>query len=351
VPTAVIKQAAPFAPLSYNKATGKLSRPLEYYFRDVEGTLRENGVTADRDMIAQVIRHSLKDGVRDVCLAEEQAMTDGSWSAGFNTWAEFKDFMYNHYAEHDRKKAASNELHLLKQSRERGSLERYVATSKTLHLIAGDEVGPAEKLRCFMGGLQPALSTLIRGVVAAMDRSSGQMGGAKLPRDFATMSQIALEIGDQRVNERLDDVATFSSGDNPSGGPVMMEFSAMPRRGSGGNPAYGRSGGRFGGGGSGGGQYGGGYSYTNNRYGGGGSSGGGNRSGGGRFGGGGRQGGGRNHAPAPSNRRPDRWTPSLNQAQRQKLRDQGKCFCCKQVADHGWEQCPRNPDNRRSGGG
>lgn len=277
------KHHAKYPVLTYH--AGRLNLPLQLWFRDIEGCFQLNGVSSESDKILLAVRNGTEGHIKDVCLTQEAAASDGvpgvKWPA---TWDGFKAFLQEHFTEHDRQRAACTQLHELSQ-RGAGSaaLEAFVARSKELHVLAGGTLGESEKYRCFMRGLDPALAHTIRAVMAVASAA-----GNEVEESFATVAAMALRTATQRVDE------------NPKGqsdGPVPMEIMAAMQR-SGWRPpkAPSRPPGRVG-------------------------------------------------KESAGSRKMRRWTPSLSNTERKALMAAGKCLCCKRVVDHRWAECPQNPDN------
>ena len=277
------KHRAKYPVLTYH--AGRLNLPLQLWFRDIEGCFQLNGVTSESDKILLAVRNGTDGHIKDVCLTQEAAASDGvpgvQWPA---TWDGFKTFLQEHFTEHNRQRAACAQLHELSQ-RGTGStaLEAFVARNKELHVLAGGTLGESEKYRCFMRGLDPNLAHTIRAVMAVASAA-----GNEVEETFGMVAAMALRTATQRLDE---------GSRGPADGPVPMEvIAAMQRAGWRPPSAPRRPPGRNG--------------------------------------------------KEPSGSRVQRgWTPSLSNQERRALMDAGKCLCCKRVVDHRWAQCPQNPDN------
>lgn len=216
-------------------------------------------------------------------------------SALLPDWGHLLEQLRTSFEPHEQKRIAANALEQLRmKDGSVAALETFVARSRELHMLAGELVTPERRWSYFMRGMPAEYSTLLTTVMEATNQ----------PHTFESASQLALKS----LANRLQQPAASGSG-----GAAPMELAAMGQkawqRGSqqrgnqqrGGKQSLGKAGGS-------------------------------------------RQGRDEKRKGAVPK---GPWRPQLSQKTRKSLMDQGKCLCCKQSAEHGWRDCPQNPDNRQ----
>lgn len=214
-------------------------------------------------------------------------------------WVSLLDQLRTNFEPHEQKRIAAGALERLSMKGNTvAALERYVAHSRELHMTAGDLVTPERRWSYFMRGLPAEYNTLLTTVMEATNQ----------PHTFEAASQLALKA----LANRLQQPTEGSS----MNGPVPMDIvSAMQGQGW---HKWRRDQGQRG---------------PQQR--------------GAQQRGLGRAGGSRTGKDVKDKGRiPGTWHPQLPPLERKRLLSQGRCLCCKSATDHGWRDCPRNPDNQ-----
>lgn len=223
----------------------------------------------------------------------------------------------------EQKRMAANELEQLTMTANTvAALEHYVSRSRELHNQAADLVTEERKWSYFMRGLPRSINVMLSAIMEA----------TKQEKTFEAASKLALQA---IANKLQAPPAAAGMAASTSAGVAPMDMASMrttghpswrlpqtqrngtqpQQRGSGQRPNAWANGPPPG------------FTQRN-------ASG---RAGGSRTG---RDTKGKGRMPTGT------WRPQVSQQEKRRLIAEGKCLCCKTATDHGWQQCPRNPDNR-----